>query len=127
MAKIKSVQHTTPSEKVILDAHREVEVFDTKNRKFTLKTPDYLKEMQFIEAMGASKDNDEYRANAFFLSFIHKIDDVPVPVVNTKQTLEALMKRVAREGALCVMKAVKDNFFPEQSVDEEAQKQEIKK
>jgi hypothetical protein len=128
MAKIKAVQHTSHSEQIIIDANQEFDVFDSRGRKFTLKRPSYLKEMQFIEAMGQqAKDIDEYRMNAVFLSYVSKIDGIPVPKVNTKQTLEALMERVDREGILCIVGGVKDNFLPDNLFSEEEQKQEIKK
>jgi hypothetical protein len=127
MAKIKAVQHTSPSEQIIQDANKEYDVYDERSVRYTLRRPSFLKEMQFIEAIGESGKIEEYKIMATILSFVAKIDGIPVPKVNTKQTLEALMERVGREGFQAVSDGMMAHFFPKDLSTEEEQKDQIKK
>jgi hypothetical protein len=112
MAKVKV--HTgaeTPSQAVINDANRTVEVTDSRGRKLTLRQPSFADEFRIVAVVGA-----ELAANSVYMNmlnpllFIAQIDDMAMPFPTTKIAVDSLINTAGRDGFLAALKGIQEHF-----------------
>ncbi len=112
MAKVKV--HTgaeTPSQKVINDANRTVEVTDSRGRKIKLRLPQFADEFRIVAVVGAElAANRVYMGMLNPLLFIAEIDGVVQPFPSSKIAVDSLINTAGREGFLAALQGITEHF-----------------
>jgi hypothetical protein len=102
-----------PSDAVLADVNRVVEVTDRKGRVIKLKKPAVLVQYRIVEAVGPeTAKNSVYMAMALPLLYVVAIDDKQIIMPRTKLELESLIQSLDEEGIDAVMTGVTENFAP---------------
>ena len=111
MAKV-TVKETplTPSQKVIADAQREVEVTGPSGRTYTLRRSDLVSQFWFVDAVGPqTASNQPFMLMATPMLYISKIDGEPRTMVKTRMQFDALLAKVGDDFSF-IFEAVQEHF-----------------
>jgi hypothetical protein len=101
----------TPSQKVISDASRAVDVTDARGRKITLRQPQFADEFRIVAVVGAElAANQVYMGMLNPLLFIAEIDGVVQPFPTSKIAVDSLINTAGREGFLAAVKGITEHF-----------------
>jgi hypothetical protein len=101
-----------PSDVIIADVNRVVEITDAKGRAIKLRKPGVLTQYRIVEALGEASKNSMYMAMVMPLLFVMSIDGEAVVMPRTKLEVEGLIQRLDHEGVDAVMAAVAENYMP---------------
>lgn len=102
----------------VVEAPADVVVTDAAGRKLKIRQPDILDESRLIRAMGDASANQAYMtAYVFPAAMVIEIDANPILFPTSVAQVEALIKRIGRDG----LKAVLDHVIAEaeKAVDKE--------
>src|SRR5277367_752322 len=109
----------SPSEAVIKAANATVTVKDERGRDITVRKLKTLDRMRLLELVGADNAmNDRYLGYATLAYCVSSIDGDPIPTINSKVALEAVVQRLDDDGINAVASAVAANFMASKSADE---------
>jgi len=111
-----------PSSQVVAHAASEVQVTDARGRTITMRKPNPITRLRFIEAMGESSTNRLWVSNVWALMFVAAIDGSPVPAPSNKNQIEALYQRLDDDGIVSVSEAFEQHFTEKTEVDEDLAK-----
>lgn len=101
----------TPSQEIIRDANRTVEVRDKLGRTLTLKRPGVLAQFRLIELVGPeTAKNDVYMGMALPLFWLVKLNGEDIYPPQTKAELEVLIQRVEEEGIEAIVLGIAEHF-----------------
>lgn len=113
MATVKVKDGVKPSEQIIADANRTVDVVDSKGRTLTLRRMNLLDEFRLMEALGQDlARNNAYYESLMPLMHVSAIDGETLAFPGTKRQIEAHIQLVGREGLGAVMQGIQ-KLFPE--------------
>ena len=101
----------TPSQQVIADANRTVEVTDARGRKLKLRQPQFADEFRIVAVVGAElAANQVYMSMLNPLLFIAEIDGIVQPFPTSKIAVDSLISTAGREGFLAAVKGITEHF-----------------
>lgn len=107
-----------PSAQVVAQAASEVQTHDTRGRTITMRKPNPITKLRYIDAMGESSTNRLWVSNVWALMFVTAIDGNPVPTPTNKNQIEALYQRLDDDGIVAVSEAFEQHFTDKSDVDE---------
>ncbi len=102
-----------PAGQVVAQAATEVQVPDTRGRVITMRKPNPITRLRFIDAMGESSSNRLWAANVWPLMYVAAIDGQPLPTPSNKSQIEALYQRLDEDGLEVVLAAHEAHFNTE--------------
>ncbi|RKR46316.1 hypothetical protein [Paraburkholderia sp. BL17N1] len=111
-----------PSAQVVTQAASEVLVSDARGRTITMRKPNPITKLRFIDAMGESSTNRLWVSNIWALMFVTAVDGNPVPTPTNKNQIEALYQRLDDDGIVAVSEAFEQHFTEKTDVDEDLAK-----
>lgn len=112
------MQHVPPSSQAVSQSTSEVQVTDARGRVITMRKPNPITRLRFIDAMGESSTNRLWVSNVWALMFVAAIDGQPVPAPSNKNQIEALYQRLDDDGIEVVSDAFEQHFTEKTDVDE---------
>lgn len=101
-----------PSEQIVKEAAKTVNVTDSLGRVITLKKPGILANLSFSKAAGDDKINILYLSEISHLKYVAAIDDEAVITPSTEGELKALLQRLDYEGSEAALAGVAEHFMP---------------
>lgn len=107
-----TIQETspTPTQKVVADAQREVEVTAPSGRTYTLRRSDLVSQFWFVDAVGPqTAANQPFMLMATPMLYISKIDGEPRNMVKTRMQFDALLAKVGDDFAF-IYETVQEHF-----------------
>ena len=108
----------TPSQQIIQDANRVVEVKDTKGRVFGIKRLDMSSEIRIAKAISAENAaKDRYMALVNLAACVVSIDGEPVSMCRNEIQFEAILERLGSDGFTAVAQGMRDHFMPTEAED----------
>ncbi|MDY3551404.1 hypothetical protein R5W24_000480 [Gemmata sp. JC717] len=101
----------TPSQQVVADANRTVEVTDARGRKLKLRQPQFADEFRIVAVVGAElAQNQVYMGMLNPLLFITEIDGVVQPFPSSKIAVDSLINTAGREGFVAAFSGIQEHF-----------------
>jgi hypothetical protein len=101
----------TPSQKVVADANRIVEVTDSRGRKLKLRQPQFADEFRIVAVVGAElAANQVYMGMLNPLLFITEIDGIVQPFPTSKIAVDSLINTAGREGFIAAVQGITEHF-----------------
>jgi hypothetical protein len=116
-------QAETPSQELVRTALQPADITDALGRRITLRKPGPLAQYRLVEAAGETASNAVYMQMALPLIYVSMIDGSPVPPVQNKAQLEALIQRLDDSGIQAVMEGVLRLYGPQ---DPDGDKEKLK-
>ena len=110
----------TPSQQIVDDATRIVEIKDTKGRTFGIRRLDMSSEIRIAKAVtpeNAAKDR--YVALVNLAACVVSIDGEMVTPCRNELQFDALLERLGSEGFSAVAQGMRENFMPAGVADAE--------
>lgn len=96
-------QGASPSQRIVMEAARELEVTDTIGRILQVRRPGALDRLRLFKAVGpALASNDRYVGYAMLAMCVSAIDGVPQPAPANEGQLEALVQRLGDAGMVAI-------------------------
>lgn len=117
-----------PSQRIINDAKRTVDITDGQGRIFTLQKFDYLDQTRLVAAIGEERaQNKIYLGMVMPILFVKAIDSVSIPKMFTLNEIDALLNRLGETGMTAIIEGVIENFPELGKQDEREAKENLKK
>jgi hypothetical protein len=108
-----TVHADKPSDQIVKQAKQEATITDSRGRVIELRKPDPLAQFRLIEVVGgAAAENRIYMGMVFPLLFVTSVGGTPVPAIQSKTQLEALIQRLDEDGITAVSTGVNEHFAP---------------
>lgn len=93
----------TPSQRVIFEASREVDVTDSGGRVLRVRRPGALDRLRLFKAVGPGlASNERYVGYAMLAMCVSSIDGIPQPAPTNEGQLEALVQRLGDPGMVAI-------------------------
>jgi len=113
----------TPTKQLTRQLNDAFDVEDVNGRKITLKKPNAIRKLRFIEALGESSSNRLWTGAVWPLMYVTAIDGKPVATPIAKIEMEALYERLGDDGMDAVSAGLGEYLKPgDEEVDAEAAK-----
>lgn len=122
------VETDLPSQRIINDAKRTVDIKDGQGRIFTLQKFDYLDQTRLVAAIGEERaQNKVYLGMVMPILFVKAIDGMPIPKIFTLNEIDALLIRLGETGMTAIIEGVIEHFPELGKLNEQEAKENIKK
>jgi len=93
----------SPSQRIVLEAAREVDVTDASGRLLRVRRPGALDRLRLFKAVGPGlASNERYVGYAMLAMCVTSIDGIPQPAPTNEGQLEALVQRLGDPGMIAV-------------------------
>ncbi|PIZ04096.1 MAG: hypothetical protein COY58_06010 [Gammaproteobacteria bacterium CG_4_10_14_0_8_um_filter_38_16] len=120
----------TPSQRVVKDSKKTMDVIDCNGRQLKVKTPDFVDTMIFERNFGAIYEkNKKYYESCYLTLFVKEIDGDHIAPARTEAELEIIARKLGSEGVQAIFEFMMNQMGDEstESEKEEKEKQAVKK
>src|SRR5579871_505388 len=112
----------SPSDQVVKDSAKAVEITDARGRKITLTRPPILTQFKLPLIVGSdAAKNEVYMGMVMPLTYVSAIDGDPLAFPTTHLQIDALINRLDEDGVAAVMLGVVEHFGNVKPEEERAQ------